>query len=188
MTAPARYRPALEGFGDKMHAVKGDQWGEPVRCCPEWDVRELVRHVVEETRWAPPLLAGETAPEIEDHIDGDLLGEDPPAAWDDAAQRAAEAVEEPGAMERAVRPPSGDVQAREYLSEVFADTLIHTFDLARTTGSDDRLDPQAIDACATWFDTVEEEWRRRGDIGPAVAVPPGADAQARLLAGFGCGR
>lgn len=88
-------------------------------------------------------------------------------------------------MERSVQLPSGEVPAQRYLSEVFADTLIHTFDLVQAASGDERLDPSAVGVCSTWFGGVEDEWRCGGNIGPAAAVPPDADAQTRLLARFG---
>jgi hypothetical protein len=68
---------------------------------------------------------------------------------------------------------------------VFADHLIHTWDLARAIGADERLDAHLVEACATWFDEHEREWRENSEIGPPVAMPEGADAQACLLARFG---
>lgn len=121
----------------------------------------------------------------DDEPEGDPLGDDPHVAWDEAASAAAHAAEEPGAMEETVHLPADDITARDYLAELFADTLIHTWDLARAIDGDQRLDPELVDACARWFDTVEDEWRARSDIGPSADVSADADTQARLLARFG---
>ncbi len=69
--------------------------------------------------------------------------------------------------------------------QLFADHLIHAWDLARAIGADERLDPELVDACAAWFAPVEEAYRGAGAIAGRPPVPDGADAQTRLLAMFG---
>lgn len=103
----------------------------------------------------------------------------------DLYRRAVEAAQQPGVPERTVQLPSGEMAAGDYLSELFADTLVHTWDLADATGGDRRLDPELVDACTGWFGTVEDGWRRSGEVGPAASVPADADPQSRLLARFG---
>lgn len=185
MTTPTLYRQALEEFSRRVDAIDDDQWDDPVPCCPDFDVRGLVRHVTEKTAWTPPLLDGKAPEEVEDRIEDDLSGDDPREVWERAARVARQAVEEPGALEGTVQTSAGEVRARDYLSEVFADTLIHAWDLAQATRNDDQLDPEAVDACAAWFETAEGAWRESGAVGPPIAVPPDVDPQTRLLARFG---
>lgn len=180
------HQRATESFGARVHAIRADQWASPTPC-DEWDVRALVNHLVYESRWMPPLLAGSTIDEVGDRFEGDLLGDDGKAAWDDSAANAVAAVHEQGAMEQTVHLSFGDCPANEYTMQVFADLLVHGWDLARAIGADDRLDPELVEACASWFTAMEEPYRAGGAIGPRVEVPPGADAQARLLAQFGRG-
>ena len=52
------YRRASAEFTARVHRV-GDRWSAPTPCA-DWDVRTLVRHLVEEELWAPPLLGGAT--------------------------------------------------------------------------------------------------------------------------------
>jgi uncharacterized protein (TIGR03086 family) len=177
------FRRAAEEFGRRVHDVKDDQWGAPTPCT-EWDVRALVNHLVYEMRWAPPLFAGQTVAEVGDRYEGDLLGDDPKAAWDDAARDALAAVESEGAMERTVHLSFGDFPGREYTMQLFADLLIHGWDLARGSGQDDRLDPELVRACAAWFSSgMEEVMRSAGVIGARVETD--GDEQARLLAAYG---
>ena len=51
------HRKALDEFGGASAAVPATAWHQPTPC-PDWDVAELVNHVVGENRWAVPLLAG----------------------------------------------------------------------------------------------------------------------------------
>jgi uncharacterized protein (TIGR03086 family) len=178
------YRRGIDQFGGRVHAVKDDQWHLPTPCT-QWDVRALVNHLTYEMRWSVPLFQGKTIEEVGDGFEGDLLGDDPKGAWDDAAEQAAAAVQAEGMMERLVHLSFGDVPGSEYAMQLHADLLIHGWDLARATGGEERLDPELVRACSTWFREREELYRAGGAIGPRPELPPGADAQTELLAAFG---
>src|SRR6266540_417762 len=147
------FRRGIDSFGARVHAVEDDQWHLSTPCS-EWDVHALVNHLVYEMRWAKPLFEGSTIEEVGDGFEGDLLGDDPKGAWDDAAKAAAAA---PTDMERLVHLSCGD----------------------------ERLDPEQVQACSTWFREREEYYRAGGAIGPRPELPAGADAQTELLAAFG---
>jgi uncharacterized protein (TIGR03086 family) len=181
---PDLYRRATAAFGEHLHAVPAERWGAPTPCT-QWDVRALVNHLVSEKRWLPPLLAGATIAEVGDRFEGDLLGDDPKAIWHDAAKEAVAAMQEGGAMERTVHLSFGDFPGREYGMQIFADTLIHGWDLARAIGDDERMDPELVEACASWFAAVEDAYRAGGAIAERPQVPADAGAQTRLLAMFG---
>jgi uncharacterized protein (TIGR03086 family) len=184
MTIPHDLSRSVRLFGEKVHAVADDQWGHATPCS-EWDVRALVNHVVNEARWVRPLLDGMTIAEVGDRLDGDLLGGDPKAAFDEAAAEATAAVVEPGAVERTVHISSGDVPAGEYLGELFGDFVIHGWDLARAIGADDTIDPGFAAMLYERLKPMEDEMKRWGSYGPTVAVPEDADTQTKLLAVVG---
>ena len=58
VAVPELYRRCSAEFGRRAWAATGS-WEAPTPL-PGWNVRRLVHHVVEEERWAPPLLAGQT--------------------------------------------------------------------------------------------------------------------------------
>jgi uncharacterized protein (TIGR03086 family) len=174
---------AMTVFGDRLGGVDG-RLDAPTPCA-DWTVRDLIDHVVEEELWAPPLLAGETVDEIGDRFAGDHLGDDPVGAWRRAAAAARAATTADDAVTADVRLPGGTISGGDYLTELFADHLIHSWDLARATGGDERLPDDLVAACAAWFDANEDTWRAQGVIGPRVEVPADADPQTRLLARFG---
>jgi len=184
MDIPGMLGRAVAEFGGRVQQIGDGQWQAPTPD-DEWTVRDLVNHIVSEDLWAPPLLAGSTVAEIGDRFDGDVLGTDPGAAWATAASQAVRAAEADGAMDRIVHLSFGDFPGRDYALQLFADHLIHAWDLARAIGADERLDPELIEACATWFATVEDAYRSAGAIAARPPVPAGADAQTRLLAQFG---
>lgn len=178
------YRRAQDAFGARVHGVADDGWAAATPCA-EWDVRQLVNHLVDELRWAVPLLAGRTIAEVGDRFEGDLLGDDQAGRWDDAALAARAAVDDEGAMDRTVHLSFGDFPGREYAMQLFADLLIHGWDLSVATGQDPRLDPELVGACAVWFAGVADGYRQAGAVGPRLDVPPDAGPQERLLAAFG---
>jgi uncharacterized protein (TIGR03086 family) len=177
------YRRCSAEFARRAHRV-GDRW-DATTPCPGWDVRELVRHLVEEERWAPPLFAGETMEQVGDRFAGDLLGADPIAALDDAAAAAVAAVSAESAPARTVHLSFGDHPGREYAMQLAADHLVHAWDLARALGQDEALDAGTVAVVLAWFRGMEDTYRKIGVIGPRAPVPADASPQDELLARFG---
>jgi uncharacterized protein (TIGR03086 family) len=62
---------------------------------------------------------------------------------------------------------------------------MHTWDLARATGQDERLDPAECEALLTGMEPMDDVLRQSGQYGPKVEVPADADVQTRLLAFIG---
>lgn len=176
------YARCSAGFGSAVHAVDG-RWDAPT-ALPGWDVRELVHHLVHEQRWAPLLLDGATIEEVGGRLDGDLLGDDPLSLFDAAAAAALTAVRGVD-LERTVHLSFGDRPASEYVLQLSADHLVHTWDLARALDIDSTLDPELVGTLLDWYvvDT-EELYHEIAVIGPRVDVP-GAGQQAQLLGRFG---
>lgn len=177
------YRRALERFGQHVHAVGDDQWHLPTPCV-EWDVRQLVNHLVSENRWIPPLLAGGTVPEQGTRLDGDLLGEDPKGAWDRAAGEAELTVQETPS-DRTVHLSGRDVPASLYVFEVFADLVVHSWDLAQAIGADGTIDADIVEAIYARYKPVERLLKGSGQYGERIEVSPDASPQTKLLAVFG---
>jgi len=180
----ASFERAVEEFGRRVHGVKDDRWAAPTPCT-DWDVRALVNHLVYELRWAVPLFEGRTVAEIGGRFEGDLLGEDPVATWDDAARGALAAVDTEDAMDRTVHLSFGEFPGSEYTRQLIADLLIHGWDLARGSGQDEHLDPRLVAEVADWFVGVEVLYRSGGAIADRPDVPADADAQTKLLANYG---
>ncbi len=168
---------------ERVEAIGPDDWSLSTPCS-EWSVRDLVNHVVGEDRWTGPLLQGRTIDEVGDSLAGDLLGADPQAA---AAAAGAEAVREVAdglTPDLRVHLSYGDEAADEYLMQLIADHVVHAWDLASAIGGDRDLDPEVVEAVATWFADREELYRSAGIIGARVDTDvPGT--QAALIANAG---
>lgn len=180
----ALYRRAMDGFGDLVRSVRGAQWDAPTPCTG-WTVRDVANHVLAENRWVPPMMEGRTVAEVGDAFDGDLVGDDPGRAWDEAAEAALAAMAEPGALERTVHLSFGDYSGRFYLGQLLSDHVIHRWDLARALGADEQLDHDLVRFAYAELVPQFEAWRRAGAFGPKVEVPEGADLQTKLLAESG---
>jgi uncharacterized protein (TIGR03086 family) len=174
------YRRSVEEFGRRVTAIGEGDWNRPTPCT-DWTVRDLVRHLVYEELWTPPLLEGQTIADIGDRFEGDILGSDPQVAWKEGAA-AAVAVASPDMLGRTVHLSFGDVPGEEYLGQLTADHAIHAWDLARATGGDDRLAPDLVQHVYDVMAPQIEPARAAGVFGPEVEVPADADLQSKLLA------
>ncbi len=179
-----RYTLALQVFGDRVHDVRNDQWQNSTPDT-DWDVRALVNHLVVEQLWVPPLVSGSTIADVGDRFDGDQLGDDPRGSWDRAAAGARAAFAEPGALDRTVHISMGDVPAANYLYDMTMDLVVHSWDLARGIGGDDRLDPDLVDWVYARYESRVDDWAAAGALAPRVAVGDDVERQTKLLALFG---
>ncbi len=184
LTAVRLHARALALCDAVVVRIGADQWALPTPC-QEWSVRDLVNHLCGEARWTVPLLAGLTVDEVGDSLSGDLLGDDPPAGWAAAVAAALDCARGPGVEEGIVHLSAGPVPAQEYLRQLTADYLIHTWDLAVALGADEGLDAELVAAVGGWFLSRQAAYRSAGAIGAPVPVGHDGDAQTRLLAMFG---
>jgi uncharacterized protein (TIGR03086 family) len=175
---------AMAEFDQRIHRIGEGQWDLRTPCT-EWDVRDLVDHLVTEQLWAPHLLAGATLEEVGDRFDGDVLGDDPIVTWERAARDAREAFTAAGALDGTIHTTMGEIPALEYTRQMAIDLAVHGWDLARAIGADERLDPELVTA-------LFEVWEPRADLladsgvfAPPVEVAADADLQVRLLAVLG---
>jgi len=141
--------------------VGADQWSAPTPC-PDWDVRELVNHVIGEERWTVPLMSGRTIADVGHSLDGDLLGDDPLRAVTEAARAAQVAGE---LRPNVVHLSYGDENPAEYLRQLSADHLIHAWDLAVAIGADAPMDADLVEDVSVWFEEREDLYRSTGMIG-----------------------
>ncbi|SEQ49174.1 MULTISPECIES: TIGR03086 family metal-binding protein [Lentzea] len=171
---------AMTEFDRRVREVAPDQWtlGTP---CREWSVRDLVGHLVHEQLWAPELLAGCTVDQVGDRFDHDNLGDDPLVSWVVAAAAAREAWLEPSALGRSVSVSSGTMDAEEYCWQMTADLAVHAWDLARSIGADERIDPALASAVLSYVEDNVDDWSGSSMFDSPVPVPPDADDQTRLI-------
>ena len=177
------FQRAQAQFTDRVDAVAPDQWDD--EALPGWTVADLVAHLVTEALWVPPLLAGEPVLEGRFPEDtSDLLGEDPFTGWESAADDALSAFAEDDALVRTVHLSRGPTPATEYILEMTADLVVHSYDLASATGGDTDLDGELVTAALVFAERLPEDGVP-GVFDPPLDVPPSAPPLVRLLARFG---
>ncbi|HEX7305398.1 TIGR03086 family metal-binding protein [Lentzea sp.] len=171
---------AMTEFDRRVREIAPDQWslGTP---CREWSVRDLVGHLVHEQLWAPELLAGCTVRQVGDRFDHDNLGEDPLVSWVVAAAAAREAWLEPAALAKTVSVSSGELAAEEYCWQMTADLAVHAWDLARSIGADERLDPELASMVLGYVEGTIDDWSGSSMFDSPVPVAEDADDQTRLI-------
>src|SRR5262249_38263592 len=96
---PEAHAAALAWTRERVAEIRPEQWGDPTPD-EDWDLRTLVNHIVSGNWWAGELAAGKTIDEVGDRLDGDVLGDDATAAYDESAVAAAAVFREPGALAR----------------------------------------------------------------------------------------
>jgi uncharacterized protein (TIGR03086 family) len=175
------YARAMESTQRHVAAVREDQW-TAVTPCREWNVRDIVNHVVSENLWAAELFRGKTIQAVGNRLDGDLVGDDPIGAYTRSVASAKPAVEAPGAMEATCHLSYGDETGAEYARQLFMDILIHGWDIAKATGQDTGLDPDLVADCLPIAERLTAKWRSAGIFGEKLEVAPDADRQTKLLA------
>ncbi|WP_055557840.1 TIGR03086 family metal-binding protein [Streptomyces sp. NBRC 110028] len=142
-----RYLLAGAEFEQRLRAVRAGQWAWPTPCT-EWNVRDLVHHMTRGNLGYTGLLNGDTGEDFLRRRDADALGDDPVGAYVRSVRDCANAFARPGAFERVLDYPLGRVTGRQALAVRTTDSVIHTWDLARALGVDDRLRPDLVE----WVD------------------------------------
>jgi len=170
-------------FATLVAGVGAKQWHDKTPCS-EWDVRALVHHLVYEQVWVPPLFEGQTPSEVGDRFEGDLMGDDA-SRWPDVVsssiQKAHAVVAQPGSLEQTVHLSFGDTSGPEYVTQLTADFAIHSWDLARATGQDDTIDPDAVALLFPWVKANAELLAGSGIFGSPVDPGPDRPDEVRLL-------
>jgi uncharacterized protein (TIGR03086 family) len=182
-TARSLLPPAADRVGFLVHAVAADAasdaWDRPTPC-QDWSVRDLVNHLVAEHLWCPPLLAGSTLAEVGDEFDGDVLGDAPAAAWDDAIVASLRSW----AMARedqVVDLSFGPTPASEYAEQMLVDLVVHGWDLARGAGLDDTVDDALAEHVLAYLEPMAAGWAAAGAFAPPVPTSR-TDPAGRLVA------
>jgi uncharacterized protein (TIGR03086 family) len=181
---PEVHARALDATRGLVAGIADDQW-PTVSVCDDWTVRELVNHIVTGNYWAEELASGKTIEDVGDRLDGDVLGDDPLATYDESAARAAAVFRAPGAMDAPCAVSYGPVPGSVYCGHRFLDVLVHGWDVAKSTAQDTTLDPDLVAACWAVLEPQLAMLQASGAFGTAVNIADDADLETKLLAALG---
>jgi uncharacterized protein (TIGR03086 family) len=177
-TRPAdRHRAIAAEFTARV--LGASDWNAPAPV-DGWRARDVVGHLV---RWFPDFLKNATGLELDR---GPSPEEDPAAAWQVHTEAVQRLLDGPEAATPFRHPMVGEMPLPEAVDQFYStDVFMHTWDLARATGQDERLDPQTCADLLAGMAPIEELMRSSGQYGPRVPVPEDADVQTRLLGFIG---
>ena len=175
-----------------MSGIRQEQGANPTPCT-EWDVRQVMNHVI----GGAEVLAGSLEGDMPEGVGGvspnsSYSGEKDVSklaqAYANESTRILGAVQRPGAMEAAT--PGGMMTVPQFLVAMATDHIIHGWDLARATGQDDALDADVVEAAYAMMTSPEgsmfvDMGRQMGFVGPTVTVSDDARLQDKLVAHMG---
>lgn len=171
-----KFRRVASRFTERVDEVPADAWSTPTPCAG-WVARDIVGHLVE---WVPAVIgrSGLAFPDLAS------VDDDPAAAWRTLAAALQSMLDDPAqaAVEFDVGPPGQMTVAQAIDALVTGDVLIHTWDLARAVGLDERLDDDLVGAALAAMEPIDDMLRASGHFGPRVDVAADADPQSRLIA------
>ena len=179
MDPAERHRAVAAAFTARVAGV-GD-WSAPAPV-PGWAARDVVGHLVS---WIRDFLAvgGVELPPLPEGVSVEA---DPPAAWRHHTEAVQALLGGPEAAEPFTHPYVGTFALADAVDRFYtADVFQHTWDLARATGQDDRLDPGFCAELLDGMRAMEGVLRSSGQFGPAVPVADDAPVQEQLIGFIG---
>lgn len=178
-----QYQRALLATGHIVAGVRPEQLGNRTPCA-DWDVRLLLNHIIGGNYMFAELARGgrvDATGEMEDYT-----RPSPGTHYLESAEAVMAAWAEPGAMDRRVHMPFGDVPASAAVCIHFLDIVVHGWDLARATDQDATIAPDlAAEALDISSDLLSPELRDAGVFGPEVPALADDPLHHRLVAFMG---
>lgn len=173
-----RHREIGRVFTDRVRGTRSWDAPSPVA---GWTARDVVRHLVE---WLPSFLAGGSSVRLPAVPSVDR---DPTGAWQAHVDAVQALLDDPATAELTLSNRHVGQLALDRAIDQFytSDVFMHTWDLARATGQDDRLNPEFCALLLAGMEPMEAVIRSSGQYGTKVPVKDDANTQAKLLAFIG---
>ena len=181
MAVPIDSVEALERAYDELIKVvaliEADQLTLPT-CCPDWDVKAMLNHVLGGAVMYMLVNDGQVAGEDQ----GDMVGDDPVGALAAVAPANVASWRAPGALDGERTYPWGAFPAGAGLLINVGEVAIHSWDLATATAQTAHIDPDVAQAVYDFYSQVPmADMRANGVYGPEIAVPDTAPITDRVL-------
>ena len=150
--------------------------------CDEFTVRDVFNHMIGGGGFFAAQFRGEGPPDAPPE-GTDLAGADPVGTFVGAMESLAAAAKQPGALDRTVVAPFGEVSGDFAARYLAFDGTVHAWDIATATGqSFDLPDDVVVDVLAFAHQAIGPEMRVPGAFGPEVPAPAGASTLEQLVA------
>jgi uncharacterized protein (TIGR03086 family) len=168
--------PKLKATVDRIQVM---QMNDPTPCS-EFTVHDVLNHMIVLGGSFSYWFRGEEAPEPGP---SGVYGWVPTAEFREAMDGLFASVTSPGAMERLVKTPMGEMPGETFARLVAFDGLVHGWDLASSTGQDYELPDNVIAAVDEFARSAVGPDMRDGDtFKDATCAPEGASQLERLIA------
>ena len=164
-----RFKKIESTFDAKVQAAPAASWSNQSPCA-EWKARDVVVHVANNFR----RLSGGTLPEV-------TADEDIAAAWK-ASHDAMIGMLGSADLSANTDTPMGPMPLEAFIGRIMStDVLVHTWDLSRALGVDDKLDAEAVAGAYSGLKPMDAMIRRPGFFDAKIEAPAGADEQTEFL-------
>ena len=173
---------AATGFADVLAQVSDDQW-TVLTPNDGQTVRQLVEHVIGGNRMAAAILNGGSREDGIAQFARSATDTDIHAAFAESRLEQASAFAAPGALERMVAHPAMAMPGAQLLGFRTTEYALHGWDLARTIGVDDAIDPDVLQALLEQLQPMAPMLAASGMFGsgPSNELPDDVDLQVRVL-------
>ena len=183
------YQQAIARAKEVVAKVKQEQLDDTTPCA-EWNVHALINHLIGGAELAAAGLLGNPSTLAPSKAESSYISETSAGKLSQAYQTESDGVldaaAKPGALERALPTPFGDMPMSQFMMGTALDQLIHTWDLAKATGQDVSLSPSVVEvAFPVLTSGFADMGRQGGFVGPEVTVSDNASLQEKMIAYMG---
>ena len=183
------YQQAIARAKEVVAEVKQEQLDYTTPCA-EWNVHSLINHLIGGAELAAAGLLGNPSTLTPGKAESSYISENSAGKLSQAYQIESDGVldaaAKPGALERSLPTPFGDMPMAQFMMGTALDQLIHTWDLAKATGQDVSLSPSLVEAAYPVLTSGFADMGRQGGfVGPEVTVSDNASLQEKMIAYMG---
>ena len=168
---------AQAAVGALIARLRPDQWTVPTPCT-EWNVREVVNHLVGMNLVFVAMFDGSPLPQRR----ADCLGDDPVGAFQRSATALEAAAARPGVLARSSAGPLGSATGADRLHWRIADLLTHGWDLTQATGEPIELPDDLVERALSLVRDQLPNQPRAGRFADPQPIADTAPAIERLAA------
>lgn len=169
--------PAITGIADR---IRPDQLDDPTPC-REFTVLDVLGHMIVLGGTYAHSFRGEPAPGIEPPRPGDGV---PADRFRRAMDDLLDAERSPGAMQRTIAAPPGEMSGESFARFVAFDGLVHGWDLAVATGQAYEVPDEVVAEVAAFARGALTDDLRDGDTFAAATEPPAEAGPIDRVAAF----
>ena len=183
MDVVATFERVLDRTNEVIDRVEPAQLGNPTPCT-EWDVRAVINHITGGATMFAECVEQGSVPDarLGELMGGDNLGDDFKGRYRAASDRARATFAMPGALDKMVKLPFGEMPAGAALNIAIMDVMTHAADIAKATGQNIDDEDTLTIALEVGHRLITDDFRMPGVFDAEQPANPNASAADKLLA------